>query len=186
MFTLAATALLALLPATNPSFQPDGPVPTVELIGWRSGFAKAQRGHHASITVGPVPDSWGVSDSEAWLRPALDHWHMAAGWPLFVYTGEPDADVQFLDNAETLCPLYGGCTNWETFDSGTYKHCFVSFWPWQTTRYTMMHELGHCLGFRDVPDLEPYVGIMSYQRDPWTTPVNAQDVASLTAAGYAD
>lgn len=171
---------------TPPNFvatELDQPTATVDLYGYRSGFAKA-RLDHQPITVGPLPDSWHV-DSEAWLRPVVDHWNFAAGWELFALDFTGDTDVQFRDIASETCPNYGACTGWEQFPTGWYKHCFVMVWPWEATLRIIRHELGHCLGFQDVESsLDPYHGIMSYGFPKIGTPVNEYDVASLTAAGY--
>lgn len=160
--------------------------PTVDLIGYRSGFAKAREGR-TSITVGSLPASWHV-DSAEWLRPVIDHWNFAAGWELFVLDlGARSTDVTFQAIAGETCPNYGACTGWEQFDTGWYKHCYVMVWPWKATLRIVRHELGHCLGFRDVESsLDPYHGIMSYGFPKTDTPVNEYDVASLEAAGYRD
>lgn len=161
----------------------------VDLYGWRSGFAKARTGpieDRHSITVGLLP-YWPADESADWLEPVLDSWNEAAGWQLFVQVyDDREADVTFQTNAAEACPLYGGCVGWDQFPTGWYEHCYVSLWPWVTPVRIVTHELGHCLGFEDVTGTlgTDYRGIMSYARNPLTTPVNDQDIASLAAAGY--
>ncbi len=172
-----------ILPAITIALSLVAPVdtPTVGLFGSVSGFAKA-RLERNSITVGPLPG--GETDR---LGPILDVWNDAAGWELFVLSNAPTPDVQFAEIADETCPNYAACTGWEQFDTGWYKHCYVMLPDRGADDSTLTHELGHCLGFTDVPTTESgYLGIMSYARDRAnTTPANnPHDLASLELAGY--
>ncbi len=159
-------------------------VPTVGLFGSVSGFAKA-RTDRVAITVGPMPG--GETDRLQWI---LDVWNEAAGWELFTIAPDSRApDVQFLENADETCPNYAACTGWDQFDTGWYKHCYIMLPARGADDSTVTHELGHCLGFQDVPTTDTgYLGIMSYARDRAnTTPANnPHDLASLEAVGYRD
>jgi hypothetical protein len=177
-----APALIALAMAV-----PASDVPTVELIGIYSGFAKA-RLEHQPITVGPLPDfpdqPW--YDGPVRLQGVLDSWNTAAGWELFVAVPDDStADITFDTRAQEHCPGYGACTWAHQFSTGWYRHVTVSLWPWPATDDLLAHELGHGLGFRDVTDPHaPYDGIMSYGRTEHFDPDNEYDRASLVEAGY--
>lgn len=176
-------------------------VPTVPTFGPHAGFAKAINARQ-SIAVGLVPDfAFGqdrgltVDERVAWLDPTLDAWNTAAGFEVFVQVLDDSvADVTFQtvpDNGTPRCGADAGACAWlDEFPAGEFRfrHCYIELWPWYPTADTVAHELGHCLGFVDVPvDQEVpggYAGIMTHDR-PWgMTPDNEYDRASLVEAGY--
>lgn len=185
--------LLALAVAS-----PTAGVPTVERFSEHAGFGKAIL-ERTSINVGLPPDfGFGqprpltADERVEWLAPTLDAWNEAAGWELFVQVLDDEiADVTFrtVQNDQPRCGADAGACAWiDEFPAGDYRfeHCYIEFWPWFPTPDVPMHEIGHCLGFVDVP--EPvdggYAGIMTHGR-PWgMTPVNEYDIASLVEAGY--
>lgn len=168
---------------------PHDPTATVDLYGVNSGFAKARlgvNGERRSITVGPLPDELDTPEWYAVLDRAMDEWNTAAGWWLFQpdFSGAP-TDVTFgVDDARLL--TFGAWVEWEQFPTGWYRGCRILTHSWgPPLESTIAHELGHCLGFVDMPSCATaYVGVMSYCRPADLFPNNDQDVASLVAAGY--
>lgn len=189
---MIAALALALAVATPTA------TPTVDTFGPHAGFAKAIL-ERQPITVGLVPDfAFGqprgltVDERIAWLDPVLDAWNTAAGFQVFVQvTDDSVADITFqtvVDDHPRCGDDAGACTWIGEFPAGEYRfrHCFVEFWPWFPPLDVAAHELGHCLGFVDVPHPVEggYDGIMTYDR-PWgMTPDNEYDRASLVEAGY--
>lgn len=183
--------------------RPEHPDPNeiVETYNDTSGFATTRLQHEPMIVDWPMEFPMGQPMTpqeriDEWLHPSLDSWNRAAGWEMFVMRTEEtpveDIDVFFHIDAETVCPDAGACVTWQFSQGGWsaggwYIGCDLHFWPWYPPQDFVAHELGHCLGFMDIPDPESdgYYGIMSYGRQWGANPENEQDVNSLIAAGYA-
>lgn len=167
--------------------EPADPANTVGIYGIHSGFAKARlgvSGVRKTIVVGWLP-GLDYDETGEVIDRALDEWNMAAGWQVFILdTDNVDTDVSWHINDERLLD-FGAWTEWDQFQTGWYRHCRIyTHTGGPPLASTYAHELGHCLGFEDVPDDTGYYGIMSYGRRGDTYPDNAQDRASLAEAGY--
>lgn len=183
-----------------------GTAAAADLYSRRAGFAQARLSADSPTAIRVwKPAAWAIG-----LNTAIGAWNRQAGRTLFERTrSQQDADVVLLDGESvgwaTACYAGDGTYDMEA----AYARCSI-FVPFHgdtvSTTWTLIHELGHTLGFVDHVradeyrryvrwDLDPrvcddpshpaysrYRGIMS---DCPSTPRFEGDAAALVRAGYA-
>lgn len=133
-----------------------------------AGFAHAMLPNQKPITVQRL--SFDIS-------PALDYWNRLAGWTLFSFGDPYEVTIDFLagDSPDPL--VRGNCL---CSDETPYTGCHINMWFASTDaptvwRGTLIHELGHALGFAHLEE-----GVMRYM----DTMHEAYDTWILQQAGY--